>query len=237
MGYEIKQTFLSGLPKLSYRYGHYEGVVAHSTATPEADNDAELRYFQNNWKTRQAFAHFFVDWDSIYQHADTDYKCWASGNGNSRFVQVELCETADATKFAESYKRYTWLLAKLLFDSKLGVEFGKTLVTHEWVSHNLGGTNHIDPTPYLKSKGITIGQLSADVKEQYTLLAKPADGRIGTVKVTASVLNVRDKADASGNIVGQVKEGEEYKAYDLVRGWYNVGAGWVSGNYVEFKGI
>jgi lysozyme len=60
-------------------------------------------------------------------------------------------------------------------------------------------------------------------------------GQIGTVKVTADVLNVRDKADISGKVVGKIHKGEEYKAYDLKMGWYNVGSGWVSNKYVTFK--
>jgi lysozyme len=64
---------------------------------------------------------------------------------------------------------------------------------------------------------------------------KTVKKHIGTVKVTVNVLNVRKGPDIKEPIVKTVKKGEEYKTYDLVRGWYNVGAGWVSGNYVTFK--
>ena len=64
---------------------------------------------------------------------------------------------------------------------------------------------------------------------------KKKPGVIGTVKVTADILNVRKGPDIKEPVVKTIKKGEEYKAYDLVRGWYNVGAGWVSNNYVTFK--
>jgi N-acetylmuramoyl-L-alanine amidase CwlA len=169
MDYPIKLDLIPGLPKEAYRKGvsAYEGAVAHSTATPEATDEREAEYFKKNWKIRQAFPHFCVDWDSITQLADINYKCWASGNGNSRFVQVELCETKDPAKFAESYKRYVWLLAYLLKKKNLGVTDGKTLVSHDWVSKNLGGTNHVDPIGYLASHGVTWQQFIKDVADAY----------------------------------------------------------------------
>jgi N-acetylmuramoyl-L-alanine amidase len=169
MSYPIRKAFLEGLPKIAYRKGisAYEGVVAHSTATPEATDERELEYFKANWKTRQAFAHFFVDWDSITQMADTDYKAWGAGNGNPRFVHVELCETKDEAKFKESYMRYVWLLADILKKKNLGVTDGGTLVSHAWVSDHLGGTDHRDPLAYLKYHGVSWGKLVADVKATY----------------------------------------------------------------------
>jgi lysozyme len=62
-----------------------------------------------------------------------------------------------------------------------------------------------------------------------------APGQIGVVTVTADVLNVRKSPDLNAPVVGKVRKGEQYKAYDLVRGWYNVGSGWVSNKYVTFK--
>lgn len=169
MAYPIKQEIIPGLPKKPYRHGvtAYEGVVAHSTATPEATDEAESKYFHREWKNRQAFPHYCVDWDSITQLADINYIAWAAGNGNSRYVHIELCETKDHAKFLESYKRYVWLTADLLRKKNLVVADGKTLVSHAWVSKNLGGTDHVDPEPYLKIHGITWAQHVANVKAEY----------------------------------------------------------------------
>jgi N-acetylmuramoyl-L-alanine amidase len=165
--YPIKQDIIPDLPKKLYRNGVYEGVVDHSTATPEATDEAESTYFHREWQNRQAFPHFCVDWDSITQLADTDYIAWAAGNGNPRFVHIELCETKDKAKFDESYKRYVWLTAYILKQKNLGVTDEKTLVSHDWVSKHLGGTNHTDPIAYLKSHGITWARHVKNVHVEY----------------------------------------------------------------------
>lgn len=172
MSYPITQQLIPGLPKNPYRHGAsaYEGVVAHSTdntapATNERDYEAS-----GHWQ--EAFVHFFVDWTSIIQVADTDYVAWGCGPcGNPRFVQVELCQTADPNQFNESYNRYVWLLAKILYDKKLGVTDGSTLVSHDWVTKNLGGTTHSDPIAYLTSHGVSWQQFVKDVAAQYTSLS------------------------------------------------------------------
>ncbi|PGT51848.1 N-acetylmuramoyl-L-alanine amidase, partial [Bacillus cereus] len=72
--------------------GAYEGVVAHSTATPEAPAINIQRYETRTW--RNAFVHYAVDWNETIQIADTKYIAYGAGPGaNKRFVHVELCET------------------------------------------------------------------------------------------------------------------------------------------------
>ena len=90
---------IPGLPKVEYRngYGAYEGVVAHSTATPEAPAINIRNYEARTW--RSAFVHYATDWDETIQIASTKYQAWGQVGANKRFVHVELCETADYTKF------------------------------------------------------------------------------------------------------------------------------------------
>ncbi|MBG9495955.1 peptidoglycan recognition protein family protein, partial [Bacillus thuringiensis] len=131
-------------PKTPYRggVGAYEGVVAHSTATPEAPAINIQRYETRTW--RNAFVHYAVDWNETIQIADTKYIAYGAGPAaNKRFVHVELCETADYAKFKRSYEKYVKLLAKILQDNNLSVEKG--LWTHNDVRKYLGGTDHEDP--------------------------------------------------------------------------------------------
>jgi N-acetylmuramoyl-L-alanine amidase len=174
MSYPITVNLINGLPHIPYRngVGCYEGVVAHSTATPDATAGAE-RVFESTHYT-SAFVHFFVDWTQILQVADMNYLSWGAGPGaNPRFVNVELCESSDPAKFKESYARYTYILAYILFKRKLGVKHLATLWTHQDVTTHFGGTDHQDPVAYLKSHGVTVDQLVADVTAQYNLLATP----------------------------------------------------------------
>ena len=160
--YPISVQIIPGLPKVQFRNGKPEGVIAHSTATPEASAQAEHNFEARTFTN--AFVHFFVDWNQIIQNAPTNYGCYGCGAiGNRRFIQVELCETKDEKKFKESYDRYTWLLAKLLHDNKLGID---DFHTHHWVTQNLGGTTHVDPDGYLASHGVSVSQLTKDVKRK-----------------------------------------------------------------------
>ena len=226
MAYEIRKEIIIDLPQYSYRngVGNWEGVVDHSTATPEATDEAESRYFHREWRNRQAFPHFCVDWDSITQLADTNYQAWAAGNGNPRYVHIELCETKDPAKFQESYKRYIWLTAYVLKQRNLGVKDGVTLVSHDWVSKNLGGTNHSDPIGYLASHGINWSQHVANVSAEYngTLQQVPQQtpqpvksgigvGSIVTVKRSA-------QAFATGESIADHVKGSKYKVIQ-VKSW------------------
>ena len=95
-----REMIIPGLPKVEYRngYGAYEGVVAHSTATPEAPAINIRNYEARTW--RSAFVHYATDWDETIQIASPKYQAWGAGPAtNKRFVHVELCETADYTKF------------------------------------------------------------------------------------------------------------------------------------------
>ncbi|MBJ7987964.1 peptidoglycan recognition protein family protein, partial [Bacillus cereus] len=117
-----RTLIIPDLPKQPYRngVGAYEGVVAHSTATPEAPAINIQKYESRTW--RSAFVHYAVDWNETIQIADTKYIAYGGGpSANKRFVHVELCETADYTKFKRSYEKYVKLLAKILKDNKLSV--------------------------------------------------------------------------------------------------------------------
>ncbi len=75
--------------------------------------------------------------------------------------------TTDVTKFAAAYVQYVWLLAKLLYDLKLGVTDGVTLMSHDQVSAKWKETDHTDPIDYLASHDKTWANLVADVTTQY----------------------------------------------------------------------
>ncbi|ANN30773.1 N-acetylmuramoyl-L-alanine amidase [Bacillus thuringiensis serovar coreanensis] len=242
---------IDGLPKMPYRYGvgAYEGVVAHSTATPEAPAINIQKYESRTW--RSAFVHFAVDWGETIQIADTKYIAYGGGPAaNKRFVHVELCETADYTKFKRSYEKYVKLLAKILKDNKISVEKG--LWTHSDVTHHLGGTDHEDPIDYLKSHGVSEAQFRADVGRAYNNANvdvsvpekpfKPAE--IPTV-VTDGIayiegynVNLRKGPGTSYSKIRQLNKPESYIVWAEKDGWLNLGGDqWIKNNssYVKFN--
>ncbi|MDC2867552.1 N-acetylmuramoyl-L-alanine amidase [Bacillus sp. BP-3] len=246
-----RTLIIDDLPKQAYRYGvgAYEGVVAHSTATPEAPAINIQRYESRTW--RNAFVHYAVDWNETIQIADTKYRAWGAGaSANARFVHVELCETADYDKFKFSYDKYVKLLAKILSDRGISVEKG--LWTHSDVTHYLGGTDHEDPLDYLASHGVSEAQFRADVKRAYNdsssdvsvpeQPSKPAEQQTAAIDGVAYIqgynINLRKGPDTSYSVIRQLNKGESYVVYAERNGWLNLGGDqWIKNNtdYIKFE--
>ncbi|QBP91233.1 N-acetylmuramoyl-L-alanine amidase [Bacillus mycoides] len=246
-----RTLIIPDLPKQPYRngFGAYEGVVAHSTATPEAPAINIQKYESRTW--RNAFVHYAVDWNETIQIADTKYIAYGGGPGaNKRFVHVELCETADYDKFKRSYDKYVKLLAKILRDRGLFVEKG--LWTHYDVTKYLGGTDHEDPLDYLKSHGVSEAQFRADVQRAYnnsSLDVSVPDKTSKTAEVLTAVtdgiayiegynVNLRKVPDTSYSKIRQLNKPESYVVWAEKDGWLNLGGDqWIKNDrsYVKFE--
>ncbi|XLP22328.1 N-acetylmuramoyl-L-alanine amidase [Bacillus toyonensis] len=247
-----RTLIIDGLPKTPYRYGGgaYEGVVAHSTATPEAPAINIQKYESRTW--RSAFVHYAVDWNETIQIADTKYIAYGAGPGaNKRFVHVELCETRDYEKFKRSYDKYVKLLAKILKDNNLSVEKG--LWTHYDVTKNLGGTDHEDPLDYLRSHGVSEAHFRADVKRAYNNSSvevsvpeqpsKPAEVPTavteGVVYIEGHNINLRKGPGTSYSKIRQLNKSEAYQVWGEKDGWLNLGGNqWIYYNpsYIRYEG-
>ncbi|HDR8449113.1 TPA: N-acetylmuramoyl-L-alanine amidase [Bacillus cereus] len=229
------------LPKMPYRYGigAYEGVVAHSTATPEAPAINIQRYETRTW--RNAFVHYAVDWNETIQIADTKYIAYGAGPAaNKRFVHVELCETADYKKFKRSYEKYVRLLAKILKDNNLSVEKG--LWMHNDVRKYLGGTNHEDPLVYLNRHGVSEVQFRSDVQRAYngnaTESNQPEQFTQGIAYILGYNVNLRKGAGTNYAVIRQLNTPEVYQVWAEKDGWLNLGGEqWVKYNpdYIRFE--
>ncbi|HDX9660593.1 TPA: N-acetylmuramoyl-L-alanine amidase [Bacillus toyonensis] len=246
-----RTLIIPDLPKQPYRYGvgAYEGVVAHSTATPEAPAINIQKYESRTW--RNAFVHYAVDWDETIQIADTKYIAYGGGTAaNKRFVHVELCETADYAKFKRSYEKYVKLLAEILKDNKISVEKG--LWTHSDVTHHLGGTDHEDPIDYLKFHGVSEAQFRADVQRAYNNAnvdvsvpdkpSKPAEVPTAVTDGIAYIegynVNLRKGPGTSYSKIRQLNKPESYVVWAEKDGWLNLGGDqWIKNDpsYVKFN--
>lgn len=246
-----RTLIIPDLPKQPYRngVGAYEGVVAHSTATPEAPAINIQKYESRTW--RSAFVHYAVDWNETIQIADTKYIAYGAGPGaNKRFVHVELCETKDYEKFKRSYDKYVKLLAKILRDRGLSVEKG--LWTHYDVTKYLGGTDHEDPLDYLKSYGVSEAQFRADVQRAYNNSSvevsvpdkpsKPAEVPTvvtdGIAYIEGYNVNLRKGPGTSYSKISQLNKPESYIVWAEKDGWLNLGGEqWVKNDpsYVKFS--
>ncbi|MGG0120553.1 N-acetylmuramoyl-L-alanine amidase [Bacillus paranthracis] len=225
-----RQLIIQELPKTPYRggVGNYEGVVAHSTATPEAPAINIRTYETRTWKS--AFVHYAVDWNEVIQIASTDYMAYGAGPAaNKRFVHVELCETSNPSKFKLAYEKYVKLLAKILRDRNIDVDKG--LWTHNDVQQYLGGTTHTDPLDYLRSHNISENQFRADVKKAYygndvKVTMKPAEevqNDMSVAYIEGYNINLRLGPSTNHSIIRKLQKGETYRVWDKKGDWLNLG--------------
>ncbi|OWT51821.1 N-acetylmuramoyl-L-alanine amidase [Bacillus sp. K2I17] len=243
-----REMIIPGLPKVEYRngYGAYEGVVAHSTATPEAPAINIRNYEARTW--RSAFVHYATDWDENIQIASTKYQAWGAGPAaNKRFVHVELSETSDPIKFKKSYERYVKLLAKILRDRNIHPSVG--LWTHKDITYKLGGTDHEDPIQYLKSHGVSESQFRNDVLKVYnghsvTVEAKPQQPSesvleaSGVAYIDGQNVNLRSGPSTSNSVIRKLQKDESYKVWGKLGNWLNVGGDqWIynDSSYIRYK--
>ncbi|MEC3502614.1 N-acetylmuramoyl-L-alanine amidase [Bacillus thuringiensis] len=245
-----REMIIPGLPKVEYRngYGAYEGVVAHSTATPEAPAINIRNYEARTW--RSAFVHYATDWDETIQIASTKYQAWGAGPAaNKRFVHVELSETSDSIKFKKSYERYVKLLAKILKDRNVHPSIG--LWTHKDITYKLGGTDHEDPIDYLRSHGVSESKFRADVLKAYngdsiSVEAKPQQpnevpgviNEVGVAYIDGYNVNLRSGPSTTNSVIRKLQKGESYKVWGKVGNWLNLGGNqWVynDSSYIRYK--
>ncbi|MFJ8118352.1 N-acetylmuramoyl-L-alanine amidase [Bacillus mycoides] len=242
---------ISDVPKQPYRYGvdAYEGIVAHSTATPEAPAINIQKYESRTW--RSAFVHYAVDWDEKIQIASTKYRAWGAGPAaNARFVHVELCETSDSVKFKRSYKQYVELIGEILRERN--IHPSKGLWTHKDITYKLGGTDHEDPLDYLRSHGVSEAKFRADVLKAYngkTIIvdAKPQEqskrpstvDENGGVYIGGFIVNLRSGPSTGNSVICKLQKGETYKVGGKVRNWLNLGGNqWIyyDSSYIHYNG-
>ncbi|MCP1285372.1 N-acetylmuramoyl-L-alanine amidase [Bacillus sp. S0635] len=244
-----RTLIIPGLPQEPYRYGvgAYEGVVAHSTATPEAPAINIQKYETRTW--RSAFVHYATDWDENIQIASTKYRAWGAGpSANARFVHVELCETRDPVKFKRSYERYVKLLGEILRDRN--IHPSKGLWTHKDITYKLGGTDHEDPLDYLRSHGISESQFRTDVLKAYeggkvTVDTKPQEPvnnvteAQGVAYIDGYNINLRSGPSTNNGVIRQLEKGESYKVWGKLGNWLNLGGNqWIYYNpsYIRYNG-
>jgi len=130
-----------------------QGVVIHSTATPNATAQNEHDYFNSGH--RQASSHYFVDPTSIIRCIPENERAWHSGpTANGKFLAVEMCEIQP---FTEMWKRVVWLVADMCVRYKW--ETGPNVWSHRGIAEMNHETDHTDPHDFLKKNGKNWTQL------------------------------------------------------------------------------
>lgn len=244
---EVNQ-YLTGNALTGKKLKSVKAIVVHWFADPMAKATNVINYWQ-----RQAdgvSAHDVICLDGTVYHAvpydDMAYQVGCprgytqaalqrlSSYPNDCVVGIE-CAHLDMTgkMTPETYSSLVQLAARLLKQFNLSVN-------DLWLHSEIVGKDYKDchrwftttkPEDWVKFKQDVNAVLHPPVKP-----AVSSPQVIGVITVQANEgLRVHSEPDVnSPTVQPSLKDGSQWKAYDLVRGWYNVGSGWVSGNYVKF---
>lgn len=183
MKYKIINKYVNGLPKYSYENGagRPTTVVLHDTGNDRSNINGEIAWMSRNYNN--AFVHAWADADYIYETADTNFLCWGAGPSiNRKALQIELVHEHTKDRFLKSLDRWIFWSAYQCYYYNIvpsdATDGSGTIWTHEAVSKHLGGTDHVDPMPYIRSRGADFGlniswsQIYNKLVEYYNALNK-----------------------------------------------------------------
>jgi len=235
-------------------------LIVHSTDDVDATARNGAIYENRVWQSAQTFVHFFVDDTSIYQVGTPGYKAWGAGNVNKYApVQIELCEFSDRARSIKAYKNFIALVKQMA--ARFGIpltldDANKTagIKSHAWCSKNYGGSDHLDPYPWLNSIGISKAQFEADIKgakitAPTTSVPKKSSSNVGanltnktTYQKTDAVVNVRRSQTTKSDVIRTLAQDTVFKSGRYADGenvdghaykWFEVnGSGWVYGGLI-----
>lgn len=239
-------------------------LVLHSTDDINATARNGATYEHREWKNIRTFVHFFVDdGDTVYQVGTPGYKAWGAGNVNAyALIQIELCEFTDRARSLKAYKNLIVLVKMLCKQYGIPLTLDDSnrtagIKSHAWCSQNYGGSDHMDPYPWLNTLGISKAQLLADIKGATATApsnpsprvpATPSTG-IGanltnkaTYQKTDSAVNVRTAQSTKSAIIKTLPKGTTFTSNRYADGenvdghaykWFEVnGSGWVYGGLI-----
>lgn len=195
-------------------YTSNEFVIVHESGNPSntgADSlEREVSYMSRNW-TNAFVTHWVGGGGKVIQIAPTGRASWgAGGMANYRsYAQVELSRTKSRATFDKDYPVYVTLLRNLAKEAGIPVKLdaaGKGIKSHEWVSVNLGGTDHRDPFAYLASWGISKAQFAKDIANGISVDPVKPDKPVTTPKPPAVITAVPKVGDTVKIVKGLYKD-------------------------------
>lgn len=210
------------------------GVCVHNTYN-DASAKNEISYMKSN--NNQVSFHVAIDDVEAIQAIRFDRNAWhagdgGSGTGNRRYIAVEICYSkSGGDRFIKAEKRAAKEIAAILKQFGWGIsnvkkhqDFSGKYCPHRtldmgWqrflnmISAELNGTS-VSSQPSKNTSSNTVGY---------------------TVKITASVLNVRKGPGTNYDVSTTVRKNEVYTIVEEKNGWGKLksGAGWISLQYTS----
>lgn len=149
----------------------YGQIHAHSTGNPSSTAQNEADYHMRRPINSGFFSHI-VGNGRVIQTAPVNRGAYDVGGGWNAwgYAQVELIESHKTqAEFETDYKIYVDLLRSLAKEAgiPLKLDSGNTgILTHEYCTYHQPNnkSDHVDPYPYLKKRGISREQFKKDIE-------------------------------------------------------------------------
>ena len=246
---KIVQSILTQNP--CYKTGKkitVKGLMLHSVGCPQPSASVFIKQW-NDADFDRACVHAFIDGNNgkVYQTLPWNHRGWhGGGKCNDTHIGVEMCEPSyikytggstftctDKVK-ARAVVQRTYDTAVALF-AHLCVKYNLDPMT-DIISHREGATKgiaskHSDPEHLWRQLGMgyTMNTFRKAVK------ATMKKNTPYMVKITASVLNVRNGVGVNHPITAKVNKGEIYTIVGETNGWGKLksGVGWISLKYTK----
>lgn len=134
---------------------HLKYFVIHSTANPNVGCDNHYTYFN-----REGIGtHLIVDDKKCYHMIPYSELAYHVGRyGNPYSIGIEICEMDN--NFEAVWKNSIDVVRQVV--KQLGLSKNQ-VISHNWVSRNLGGTDHTDPIGFFERHGKTFNQFVDEV--------------------------------------------------------------------------
>lgn len=229
-----------------------KAIVIHYTGGTNDTAENEGNYFKNG-NTRSAGAHFFVGQDgAVVQSIALERTAWAVGGArysdyqktggakyygtykNANTVSIELCDNTTKDPSDKQVASVRELIAHI----RKNCPNAKQIVRHFDITGKscpLRMCNDSAWNNFLSRIGNTqtAAQTASNASNGKTSVSASKSGY--TVKITASVLNVRKEPNSKAKITAKIKKGEVYTIVDESNGWGKLksGAGWIYLRYTK----
>lgn len=211
-----------------------DGICVHNTAN-KASAMSEISYMVGN--NNQVSYHYAIDDTRIVQGIEENRNAWhagdgGNGKGNRNKIAIEICHSTnpDTSLFEKSEKLAAQFIAYKLKEKGWGIE---RVSKHQDYSGKYCPHKTLD-LGWERFLNMIRAELGTIQPETTQAVPEAQSQTVGyTVKITASVLNVRNGAGTNYKINTTVKKDEVYTIVEEKNGWGKLksGAGWISLNY------
>jgi N-acetylmuramoyl-L-alanine amidase len=219
---------------------HSEGnnilyIVVHDTGNFNDTAEKNANYFCTG--SRQASAHYFVDEDSIVQIVEDNMASWHCGDGKNKYsignhnsLGIEMCKSNGL--IAESTISNTLDLIR--------IKMKQYNVPIERVVRHYDASRKLCPSSMSANNWAKWDIFKSRLLKDTTPIVPPISIVNTTMKygiVTASSLNVREKASVSSTVIGSLIAGSVVKIDKRYGDWYSIyfgnHGGYVSAKYIK----